>query len=60
MSVLQISLDAAQANWAWRVIYIIFFPGFFDSMSGDFSPDIIDYRCSLVDDVPLVWMLGLL
>ena len=54
MSALQISLDAAQANWAWRVLHIIFFPFFVESMSRDFSPDIIDYRCSIVDDVPLV------
>ena len=27
-------------------------------MSGDFCPDIINYQCSIVDDVPLVYMLG--
>ena len=27
-------------------------------MSGDFSPDIINYRCSIVDEVPLVYILG--
>ena len=54
MSVLQLSLDAAQANWARRVIHIIFFCYLLTSMSGDFSSDINNYQCSVVQDVPLV------
>ena len=34
MIVLQISLDAAQAKWAWRVIYIILFLLSFDRYGG--------------------------
>ena len=59
MSFLQISLDAAQANWALRVIYIILFPLSVDRYVGDFSPDIINYQYSIVDDVPLLKMLSL-